>query len=103
MADASGSRGSSFHMSDGEIESYNNDIAKNEALAAAREENDATAPLRSLKMPEDERIKAKRLTGMRLTDECLLKRARSNHESFEYDPETRNLMIQDQVHHQAKG
>ena len=45
--------------------------------------------LGKLSMPEDVAIRGKRLTGLRLTDQHILKTARQNSDDFIYDPEER--------------
>lgn len=76
-------------MSDKEIQDWNESIDKNEATALANAKAEGASLLSKLKMPEDIAIRSKRLTGMRVTDEFLLREARARNDSFEYDPDRR--------------
>ena len=76
-------------MSQQEMDEWNASIDRDEAAGLVRNEQASKSLLNILKMPEDEAISSKRLTGFRVTDEHTLRIAKRDDDAFEYDPAKR--------------
>ena len=75
-----------LEMTDQQIDEWNAELERLHRLRDAREEEEANRLLNKLKMHEDEIIRGKRLTGLRLIDRAIMKEARLADERFIHDP-----------------